>query len=94
MSKAIAIHVAILLGVAGAGTAHASDRELRVLLDRLACVPQRIVSDKTSTALVIYQVSCRSTNHVLQIACLESECWLLTPRRQDDDERGLRLEPE
>ena len=88
MSKAIAIYVATFLGMTGAGTADASDRELRAILDRLACVPQRIVSDTTSTALVIYQVTCRRTHRVLQIACVESECWLLTPRRQDDDEQG------
>lgn len=88
MAKAIAAYVAIGLGMIGAGTAHASDRELRAILDRLACVPERIVSDKMSGALVIYEVSCKRTDRVLQIACLESECWHLTPRPPDDDEQG------
>lgn len=94
MSKSIAKYAVICLSMAGASVAHASDRELRAVLDRLACVPERITSATTSTNLVIHEVLCKRTNRILQIACLQAECWLLTPRRQDDDERGIRLEPE
>lgn len=94
MSRSIAIYAVTCLGMAGASATHASDRELRAILDRLACVPERVAPATTSTNLVIYEVLCKRTNRILQIACMQAECWLLTPRRSDDDERGIHHEPE
>jgi len=71
---------------AATGTALASDRELRAILDRLACVPERVVSNKLSPTLIVYEVNCKQSGRVLQVECLESDCRLLA-RPRDDDEK-------
>lgn len=90
MAKAVfaSISTATLLGLVGGGvgTALASDRELRATLDRLACVPDRVVSTKLSPTLVVYEVVCKQTGRAVQVECLKTECRFLTAPR-DNEER-------
>jgi len=74
----------VLLAIAGQ-TAFARDRELRAVLESLACVPERIVSNRLSPRLLIYEVTCKGVARVVQVECLETRCRLLVPAREDDD---------
>lgn len=74
------------IGWAMPGAALASDRGLLAVLDRLACIPDRIVTRNLSATVVVYEVTCKRSDRVLSVLCLESECQLQTPRR-DEDER-------
>jgi hypothetical protein len=87
-AASIATFVVLGVGFVTSGTARANDRELRVVLDRLACVPVRVVRTDPSPILVIYEVTCKRTGQVLQVACLESECWLQTQPGKDDEPVG------
>ncbi len=82
------VATAILLAVASwaAGNALASDRELLAILDRLACVPDRVVSNRLSPTLVVYEVTCKRSGRVVQVECLKTDCRLLA-RPRDDDEK-------
>lgn len=81
---------AIMAGALGTGLLAssptlASDRELRVVLDQFGCIPERVDADRSSPAVTIFEVSCRRTDRVLKIACMEAKCWLLTPRNKDEE---------
>ena len=80
--------VAILLAAAWvtAGAALASDRELRAILDRLACGPERVMANRLSSTLVVYDVTCRQSRRVVQVECIKTDCLLLISAR-DDNER-------
>lgn len=90
MAKVVVASIAVAILVAAAwaaiGTALASDRELRAILDRLACVPERVVSNKLSPTLVVYEVSCKQSGRVVQVECLKQDCRLLA-RPRDDEEK-------
>jgi len=76
---------------AAADTAVASDRELQVVLDRLGCRPARVVPRELSKAVTLYEVTCRGSGRVVQVACLEQECWpQITPRDDDGEEERER----
>lgn len=96
MSKApAAVAMAAAASVAtwtATDTASASDRELQVVLDRLGCSPARVVPKELSKAVTLYEVTCRGSGRVVQVACLESECWPQIAPRADDfvDEREER----
>jgi hypothetical protein len=74
---------AVLLAVT-AQVAVARDRELRAILEPLACVPERIVANRLSPTVVVYEVTCKGSARVVQVECLESQCRLLVPARDDD----------
>lgn len=85
---AIASIVAALLFAAesvGARAAHASDQALMAVLQRSACVPERVVSTRLSADLVMYEVTCKRSARVLQVACSGTDCRLQTPSREDDE---------
>ncbi len=67
------------------GVSHASDGELLAVLDRLACTPGRIVTNTLSPTVVVYEVTCKRSGRMLQVICLESECRLQTPYREEDE---------
>ena len=74
------------IGWAISGAALASDRELLAVLDRLACIPERIVTSNLSPTVVVYAVTCKRSGRVLSVLCLVSECQLQAPSR-DENER-------
>ena len=74
------------IGWAVSGAALASDRELLAVLDRLACIPERIVTSNLSSTVVVYEVTCKRSGRVLSVLCLDSECRLQTPRREEREE--------
>ena len=76
---------AILLAVAT--VAFARDRELQAVLQRLACVPDRVVSNRLSPTLVVYEVTCKQSGRVVQVECLETNCRLLIQARDDAKEQ-------
>ncbi len=90
MAKVVfaSIATAILVATAWAavGTALARDRELQAILDRVACVPERVVSKKLSATVVVYEVICKSPGRVVQVECLGTECRLLARPRDDVEE--------
>ena len=73
-------------------TASASDRELQVVLDRLGCSPAKVAPKELSKSVTLYEVTCRGSGRLVQVACLESECWpQIAPRNEDfADEREER----
>lgn len=75
---------AALLFVA-AQMASARDRELQAILEPLACVPERVVANKLSSTLIVYEVTCKRSARVVQVECLEARCRILIPARDDDD---------
>ena len=92
MSRALAAVAMAAAAWAVADTAHASDRELQVVLDRLGCSPAKVAPKELSKSVTLYEVTCRGSGRVVQVACLESECWPQIAPRADDfvDEREER----
>ena len=76
---------AILLAVAT--VSFARDRELQAVLQPLACVPDRMVSNRLSPTLVVYEVTCKRSGRVVQVECLETNCRVLIPARDDEEEQ-------
>lgn len=70
-------------------SARASDRELRAVLDREACMPKRLDPMLLSPTLVVYEIVCRRLDRKLVVVCQEDECALQAPRREDDDSEGF-----
>jgi len=83
----IAFGLLYAVGFFAMNDAHASDRELRAILDRVACVPDRVVPNRLSRTLVVYEVTCRQSARTVQVECLGTECRLL-PSPRDDDVEG------
>jgi hypothetical protein len=84
-SAAVLPATAILLAVAT--VAFAKDRELQAVLQSLACVPDSVVSNRLSPALVVYEVTCKQSGRVAQIECLETKCRLLISTRGNEKEQ-------
>ena len=74
MSRSLAAVAMAAAAWAAADTASASDRELRVVLDRLGCSPAKIVPKEMSASVTLHEVTCRGSGRVVQVACLEQEC--------------------
>lgn len=84
MSRALAAAAMAAAAWAVADTARASDRELQVVLDRLGCSPAKVAPKELSKSVTLYEVTCRGSGRVVQVACLESECWpQIAPRNED-----------
>ena len=82
----ITAFVLLGVGLATPDMARANDRELSVVLNRLACVPAQAVRTDPSPILVVYEVTCKRSGRVLHVECFESECRLQT-QSQEDNER-------
>ena len=67
------------------GVSHASDRELLAILDRFACDLERIVATTVSPTVVVHEVTCKRSERVLQVICLELEWRLQTPHREENE---------
>lgn len=90
MTKIVLVSIVAMglssMGWTISGAALASDRELLAVLDRMACIPERILTSNLSPTVLVYEVTCKRSGRVLSVLCLESECLLQTPRR-DENER-------
>ena len=69
------------------GTLFANDKELLFVLDRLACVPARVVLIDPSPLQILYEVTCKRSERVIKIACSETKCHLQPPPRPDDEDQ-------
>lgn len=76
---------AILLAVTT--VVFAKDRELQAVLQPLACVPDRVMANRLSPTLAIYEVTCKRSGRVVQVECLETQCRFLIPTRDDEKEQ-------
>lgn len=81
----VAISCFLSLTAVATESAYASDRELRAVLDREACIPKRLDPIQLSPTLVVYEIVCRRLDRKLVVVCQEDECALQTPRHEDDD---------
>lgn len=68
------------------GPVFGNDKELMVVLDRLSCVPARVVRIDPSPLQVLYEVTCKRSERVVKITCSETECHLQPPPRRDGDD--------
>jgi hypothetical protein len=84
-SAAVLAATAILLAVAT--VAFAKDRELQAVLQSLACVPDRVVSNRLSPTVVVHEVTCKQPARVVHVECLATKCRLLIPTRDDEKEQ-------
>lgn len=82
---AVLAATAILLAVTT--VAFAKDRELQAVLLPLACAPDRVVSNRLSPTLVVYEVTCKRSGRVVQVECLETQCRLLMPNRDEEKDQ-------
>jgi hypothetical protein len=80
--------MAILLaaGLFVVRSVQAKDQELQAALQKLGCVPSRIVPTTLSSALVAYEVTCKGRSEAVYIVCRGSEC-RPQPALRDDEER-------
>ena len=85
LASTAAVVVPTLSLVLCVNVALASDRELRAILDRLACAPERVIPTRLSPKLVIYEVTCKQTGRVMHVECLAVDCRLLVRPRDDND---------
>ncbi|TAJ32453.1 MAG: hypothetical protein EPO67_11395 [Reyranella sp.] len=79
---AVAAAAAVLSG----SPAAAEDRELQSILDKQACVAERIGRTELSSTVVAYEVTCRGSGRVLTIVCVDTDC-RRQPRPRDDEEK-------
>lgn len=86
MARSAAVLAATAIPLALATVSFAKDRELQAVLQSLACVPDHVVSTRLAPTLVVYAVICKQSGRVVQIECLETNCRLLIPARDDDKE--------
>ena len=87
MARGAAVLATTAILFAVATRLFAKDRELQAVLQPLACVPDRVVSNRLSPALVVYEVTCKQSRRVVQVECLETQCRLLIPTRDDEKEQ-------
>jgi hypothetical protein len=87
MVRGAAVLPAMAILFAVATPLFAKDRELQAVLQALACVPDRVVSSRLSPTLVVYEVNCKQSGRVVQVECLETQCRLLIPTRDDQKEQ-------
>ncbi len=85
MKTTIVFGLLYVAGFFAIDDANAGDRELQAILDRLACVPERVVSNRLSPMLIVYDVICKRSGRAVQVQCLELDCRLLTQPRDDDE---------
>ena len=83
-SAAVLIAMAILFAVADG--AFGKDRELQTVLQSLGCVPDRVVSKRLSPALIVYEVTCKRSERVVQVECVETTCRRLIPTEEKETE--------
>lgn len=81
---AVLIVTAILFAVAD--SAFGKDRELQAVLQSLGCVPGRVVSNRLSPALIVYAVTCKQSERVVQVECVETKCRHLLPTEEKETE--------
>jgi hypothetical protein len=86
MTRGAAVVAATAIVLAFATAAFAKDRELQAVLQPLSCLPDRVVSNRLSPMLVVYEVTCKQSGRVVQVECLETQCRLLMPARDDEKE--------
>lgn len=86
MKTTIVFGLLYVAGFFALDDAYAGDRELQVILDRLACVPARVASTNLSAMLIAYEVTCKGSGRVVQIVCLETDC-RHQPESHEDDEK-------
>jgi hypothetical protein len=88
--KPIAASISLAILLAGsvllAGSLQARDQELQAALQKLGCVPSRILPTTLSSTLIAYEVTCKGKSEAVYIVCRESEC-RPQPRSRDDDDR-------
>lgn len=75
---------ALALALIPAGAVHASDRELQAALDRLSCMPEQVRPTSLSPTVTLYEVVCKGSKQPIAILCLERECRLQVPSREDE----------
>lgn len=80
-----------VIGIGGS-SAIADDRELQVILVKQACVPGSITQTELSPLVSAYEVTCRGSDRVLTIVCVDTDC-RLQPKRRQDDEGTTATEP-
>jgi len=85
LASTAAVIVPALAWVLSINAALASDRELRAVLDRLACVPERVLPNRLWPKLGVYEVICKQSGRVVHVECLEADCRLLARPRDDND---------
>jgi len=76
---------AAILFVVAVG-AFGKDRELLAVLQSLGCVPSGVVPNSLSPTLIVYEVSCKQSERVVQVECLETTCRRLIPTEQKETE--------
>lgn len=85
MKSPSVVAVAAAAAMLSGSPAAAEDRELQAILDKQACVAERIGRTELSPAVVAYEVTCRGSGRVLTIVCVDTDC-RLQPRPREEDE--------
>lgn len=85
MARGAAVLIVAAVLSAFAAGAHGKDRELQAALQSLGCVPGRVVSNRLSPALIVYDVTCKQSEKVVQIECLETKCRRLIPADEEKE---------
>ena len=86
MARAAAVLVATAMLSAVAVGAYGKDQELQAILQSLGCVPSRVESNRLSPTLIVYAVTCKQSERVVQIECLETKCRRLVPTEEAETE--------
>ena len=86
MARGAAVLIATAILSAVAVGAFGKDRELQAVLQSLGCVPSRVVPNRLSPALIVYEVTCKQSDRVVQVECLETKCRRLIPTEEKETE--------
>lgn len=86
MARGAAVLITMAIMSAVADGAFGKDRELQAVLQSLGCVPGRILSNRLSPELIVYEVTCKRSERVVQVECVETKCRRLIPTEEKETE--------
>lgn len=75
-----------LLGALPAAPIHAEDQSLQAILQKLRCVPLKVVRTQLAAGFVSYEVACKGRPDAVFIVCQGAGCRQQT-KRLDGEER-------
>ena len=81
--------VLAVFGMTGALLAvpsHASDQALQASLQKLRCVPSKVVRTELAAGVTSYEVTCKGQADAVYIVCQKAECRQQTKRLNHESE--------
>lgn len=86
MARGAAVLIATAMLSAVAVGAYGRDQELQAVLQSSGCVASRVVPNRLSPTLIVYEVTCKQSERVVRVECLETKCRRLVSAEENETE--------